>query len=64
MTRRLLGENIKLVWDNESSSYKIWISIGFTLKMPGERVRPIDCLDKGLNGARLFECSSYQESIP
>ena len=47
----------KIVWDNQSSSYQIWISIGFTLKGPVLRVLDLQkVLARVLYGVQLSKC--------
>ena len=47
-------QKTRMFRNSKGSSYRIWISIDFTLFGTGGRVQLIDCLNKGLYGVRLW----------
>ena len=61
-TSQLLGYNTKIVQDDESLCYGIWISKGFALKGPVRKFDQWNVFNEVLYGVRFIECSSYRES--
>ena len=58
--KELLGYKTKIVRDNESSSYRIGVSIGIALKGPVKRVwhnkrLPVGCIEFDLSSTPVIE---------